>query len=524
MSARRLPHGSRLLALVALLATLVAAGCGGNEQKASSPSTGPDPASVAPADAAFYGQAVVRPTGAMKDGVLAAARKVSLIDDPAAALRRALDESSGEGDDVNFSRDVEPWLGQSAGGFLLLPPHGGSDPDGAVAFSIADRGAFDDALPRIRDEAHLRRAGTYQGIAYDKDDSGSEPSLYLAPVDDFYVAGTIAGLRAAIDASKGESLADASRFQDALDAVPDDALATFYVDPKAIGEALRSEPDAPPQVRQAFARLADADPFVGDLTATADEIAIEASGGGQQVTDALDGNSDAEVSVGQLPGDSWFALATPPLGPIIRNALVSAGVHDEAAAQLSQNVGLDLDRDLLELLGGLGVFVRGTNVLDIGGGALLQLTDAAAAQRLMTQIESIVRGGSGLPTRSLALSGARGFELQVPQSPQPIVVLQKGDRLAAGYATSSAQDLLDPQQRFDESSDGRAAIATLGDGFTPSFVLIVQPLAGLLRALDQLDVADLSSALPYVNAYRSLAIGTKRDGDRVTVRAVAALR
>ena len=403
MFARRLPHGSRLLALVALLAALVAAGCGGSDKQTPSSSAGPDPASVTPADAAFYGQAVVRPTGAVKDGVLAAARKVSLIDDPAAALRRALDEDSGEGDDVNFSRDVEPWLGQRAGGFLLLPADGASDPDGAVAFAIADRGAFDDALARIRGEAHLRRAGTYHGIAYDEDDSDS--SLYLAPVGDFYVAGSLVGLRAAIDASKGESLADASRFQDALDAVPDDALASFYFDPKSLSEALKGEPHAPPQVREAFARLADADPFVGDVTATADEIAIEMSGGGQQVTDALESGSDAEVSVGQLPGDSWLALATPPLGPIIRNALVGAGVHDEAAAQVSQNVGLDLDRDLLEPLGGLGVFVRGTNVLDIGGGALLQLTDTAAARRLMTQIESIVRAGSGLPTRSLALSG-----------------------------------------------------------------------------------------------------------------------
>jgi hypothetical protein len=185
---------------------------------------------------------------------------------------------------------------------------------------------------------------------------------------------------------------------------------------------------------------------------------------------------------------------------------------------------LDLDRDLLDPLGGLGLFMRGTSLLDMGGGALLQMTTAAAAQRLLTQIEAIVGGGAGITTHPVAVSGARGFQLQLPQSPQPIVVLAKGDKLAAGYAASSAQDLLDPQERFDESSDGKAAVATIGDGYTPSFVLIVPPLAGLLRSLDQLDVADLSSVLPYMNAIRSLAIGTKRDGDRVTVRLVAALR
>lgn len=54
--------------------------------------------------------------------------------------------------------------------------------------------------------------------------------------------------------------------------------------------------------------------------------------------------------------------------------------------------------------------------------------------------------------------------------------------------------------------------------------MIVPPIVGLLRALDELQVADLAPAIPYVEAYRSLAIGTKRDGDRTTVRVVAALR
>lgn len=514
---RRPPHGARLLALVALLIALVAAGCGSGDT-ASSSSTGPDPATVAPPSAAVYGQAVVRPSGDMKAGVLAAARKVLRVEDPGAELHRLLDRL-GESGRTSYSRDVEPWLGQRIGAFLLMPSGGSGDPAWAVALAIADRSAFDDALPRLRRDGQ-HEAGTYRGIAYDQDDADD---TYSAPVGDFYVAGTLAGLRAAIDASKGSSLADASRFTDAVDGVPDDALAFVYADPKAIVAAAGTLKDAPANAQRSLERFAQGDPVTASLTATADQIAIEASGGAQ-VTEALNSDSDAKVTVGQLPADSWLALATPPLGPIIRNALAGAGIHDQAAAQVRQGVGLDLDRDLLEPLGGLGIFVRGESPLDIGGGALLQMTDAAAAQRLLTRIQAIVGAGLGAPVRPVSVSGARGFQVLIPQSPQPIVVLAKGDRLAAGYAASSAQDLLDPQQRFDESTDGKAAIDTLGDGYAPSFVLIVPPLAGLLRALDQLEVADLSSVLPYVDAYRSLAIGTKRDGDRTSVRIVAALR
>lgn len=511
---RRLPRGARIGVAFALLLTLllVLAGCGGGDSPTPT-DAGPDPATVAPPAAALYGEAVVRPSGDMKDGVLAAARKVLRVQDPGAELAGLIDESSTTG--VRYERDIEPWLGQRVGGFLLMPRSGTSDPDWALTLAIADHDSFEAALPRLR-RGDRHDVGSYRGVSYDQDDE-----TYSAAVGDFYVGGTLAGLRAAIDASRGDALADASRFTDAIDAVPDDALAFLFADPKALVDAAGDLQDVPPASRRSLARLAAGGPVVASLTADADEVAIEASGETQLGGDE---SSGAEVSVGQLPGDAWLALATPPLGPIARQALDSAGVHDQARAQVRANLGLDLDRDLLDPLGGLGLFARGESPLDLGGGALLQLTDAAAARRLLTRIQTVVAAGAGLPVSPLSAGGARGFQVQVPQSPQPIVVLAKGDRLAAGYAASSAEDLLDPQQRFDESSTGKAAIGTLGDGYEPSLVVIVPPIAGLLRSLDQLEVADLSSVIPYVDAYRSLAIGTKQDGDRTSVRIVAALR
>jgi hypothetical protein len=511
---RRFPHGVRIAAPLALLLTLLflLAGCGGSDSTSTS-ADGPDPATLAPASAALYGEATVRPSGDIKDGVVEAARKVLRVEDPAAELRRLLDKDQSDG--IRFSRDIEPWLGQRVGAFLQAPTNGTGDPDWAAVIAIGDRGAFDDALPRLRQGQ--RRAGSYRGVTYDQDDS--DGTTYGARIDDFYVIGTLGGLRAAIDASRGDSLADASRYTDAIDAVPDDALAFAFVDVRALLPAL-SRGDMPAASGRVLAGLAKS-PIVASLTANADEIAIEASGESDLTKTE---SSDAEVSVGQLPGDAWLAVATPPIGPLVRSALDSAGVHDQAAAQVRSNLGLDLDRDLLDPLGGLGLFARGESPLDLGGGVLLQLTDAAAAQRLLTRLQAMVSAGAHLPTRPASAGDARGFQVGVPQSPQPIVVLAKGDKLAAGYAASSAEDLLDPQQRFDESSVGKAAIGTLGDGYEPSLVVIVPPLAALLRALDQLEVADLSPVLPYVNAYRSLAIGTKRDGDRTTVRIVAALR
>lgn len=514
MLPRRRPHGSRPLALCALLALLLAAGCGGSGT--TSTGAGPDPATVAPARAAVYVQATVRPSGELKAGIVAAARKVLRVQDPGAALRGLLDRDRSGG--VTFSRDVEPWLGQRLGAFLVR----GADarhPDFALVATIADRGAFDAAHARLL-RGDMHPAGSYRGVAYAQE--GTDRTSYAAPVGDFFVIGTLAGLRAAIDAHDGASLATTAAFKGAAGRVPADALAFAYAEPRAVLAALGGAHRASPAARRALAGFAHAGPVVASLTATADRIAIDASGG--LPSGAVPGGSAAQPGVGQLPADSWLALATPPLGPLVQTVLQGAGVHDAAAAQVRRRLGLDLDRDVLDPLGGLALFVRGSSLLDLGGGVLLQMTSATAAQLLATRLEAIAAAGLHVAPSPLAVAGARGFELALAQLPQPIVVLTKGARLAAGYGTASAQDLLAPQQRFDASPAGKAALATLGDGYAASFVLVVPPLAGLLRSLDELQVAKLSSALPYLDAYRSLAIGTKRDGDRVAVRIVAALR
>lgn len=511
MHGRRLPHGMRLVALLALIAAVVLAIAGCGSASSGSASTGPSPATVVPADAIAYVQATVRPSGAAKDDLEAAARKVLHTQDPSAKAEQLIDDAlagSGLPGSFTYARDVEPWLGDRVAFYVRIDARS-AGPDAGLVVAVTDRDALEQELQRLRDAGELRRGGVVEGVPFDV---SSEETVGI--VDDFLVvADSREGFRAAIDAARGEGLADVARFSDELDRVPDDALAFFWGDPRALAAAQ--------SLGETFSRAVRGGASIASLTANADEIALEISGPSGLLDDD---SSDAEVTVGQLPGDAWLALATPPLGPLIKTVLDSAGVHDQAAQEAGFALGLDLDRDLLDPLGGLGLFVRGGSLLDIGGGVLLQMTDAASAQRLLTRIEAIVRAGSGLPTRSLSIDGARGFEVQVPQSPQPIVVLAKDDRIAAGYAASSAQDLLEPQQRFDESSAGKAAIETLGEGYTPELVMIVPPLAGLLRSLDELQVADLSSVLPYVEAYRSLAAGTTRDGDRTTLRIVAALR
>ncbi|HYV15868.1 MAG TPA: DUF3352 domain-containing protein [Conexibacter sp.] len=516
---RRLPP--RLLTLAALLVMLALAGCGGSGH-ASGPSSasGPDPASLTPADAAVYGEALVRPSGAAQRGIVAAARKVSRLADPFGALRKAIDKANaGDGEVATYAQDIEPWLGARIGVFVLLPASAHSEPDVGLVAAARDRTALRHEFDRMRSDGDLKPGGTYRGVVYGRDKHDGSPT---AVVGDFLVAGTtLRALQAAVDTSKGTSLADSSRYRDALGALPADRIALLYADPQAIAPALHAMRGLDPNVERILSslHLTDGPPVTLALTAHADRIALELVAGSNVIPHS--DSSTGAVSLHDVPGDAWLALATPPLGPLIKQVLAQAGVHDRAAAGVRQATGLDLDADILDPLGGLVGFARGTGPLDVGGGIALRMRDADSAQKLLTRLQAIAGAASNGAAHALA---GGGFELQVPRIPQPIVVQAHADKLAVGYGTASAKDLLDPHQRFDDSDAGKAAIATLGDGFTPSFVLIAPPLVELLRALDEIDVANFSPALPYLSAYRSLAVGTKRDGDRTTVRIVAALK
>ena len=146
---RRLPHGARVAAPLALLLTSCCSSPAAAEAPRPTTADGPDPAALAPAGAALYGEAVVRPGGDMEEDVVAAARKVFRVEDPGAELRRLLDESTGTA--RSLLARLEPWLGERVGGFLLMPrERHRTTPTGPSSTAIADRGAFDDALPRMR--------------------------------------------------------------------------------------------------------------------------------------------------------------------------------------------------------------------------------------------------------------------------------------------------------------------------------------------------------------------------------------
>ncbi len=503
-------------ALAVALSALVLAACG-EDKKASSTSAGP--ATLVPAEAIAYGEVLVQPSGEVGEGVEAALRKIVRVDDPGAELRRWLDEETSSGTRDGYSRWVEPWLGDSVGVFALAGAGSGSEPpEWAAVFQSTDadraKKMFEDD-----DDTDLEKVGAYEGVDYWRD---TEENLIGGVVEGFVVMGSLGGFRAAVQASKGRSLADDSDFREAAGSVPDDRLAWGWLDGRALVELIeQSGATEDPEIASNLEQL-DLDSvgnLVVSLTMRADQIVLEGSGDGVQ--EVLGESGEGSLSIEDMPADAWLAFAGPLVQSQLREQLGGTGGYARALDELRSLTGLDLERDLLSWIGGIGFFARGTSPLDLGAGLVAGSSDEAASKRFVGRLEQLA-GATGLQTASVV--GGDGFQVRLPDFPQPLVVLARDDRVAIAIGLGTARDAVDPPQAFGEEEPAKSAIASLGGGYRADFVLTVDPLVALLTNLGATRDPEVQQVLPYLSAYRSLAIGTKVDDDRTSFKLVVGLQ
>ncbi len=215
----------------AACAALLLTGCGGGGGTTTS-FTGPDPASLTPADAPLFAEAVVRPEGDQKDALDSALSKLLATDDPGGFIVERLDRVLGEqAKGFTYEHDVAPWLGSRAAIFFETFTN---DAEGAAVLAVTNPAAARDAIDKASAASGKRqRHATYHGVGYDI--SGSTAT---GLVGDFLVTGSEGAFKDAVDASQGTSLADSSDFAAQLAAAPDDQVAFLYASPQGIVDAL----------------------------------------------------------------------------------------------------------------------------------------------------------------------------------------------------------------------------------------------------------------------------------------------
>jgi hypothetical protein len=506
---------------LAALAALAIAGCGGGGGSDS------DLADLVPPGALVFAEGDTQPSGELSADVDALARRVAGVGDLGDLVAEKLEDGAGEeGGELDFTREIEPWLGERAAvSFSRLD--GDGDPAGyALVLSAADpAGARSFIDHRVEAGDDPAREGSYEGVEYWTE--GGDGTAIGMVGEALVQAEDARSFKAAVDAAEGDSLADEARFQETISAASDGSLADVYLDLGGLLDASGDRID--PRARQAL-RSAGVDPSeataVASLIPGSDRIQIDVSSdlGGEEAP-----RGDVSELLGTLPADSFAAFAVSGFGDQLKEAideLDSSGVPGEVPPnQLKSTLkatGIDLD-SIAGSLEDAAVFAQGESEGSLRG-AMVLTGGSREAARAVAKLGTLLRGAGAVGVTAVRTGGASGFSVRSEDlGRKPLVVLAKGDRIAVAYGLPAALDGLDaggggPTLASDSRAFG-AAVSALGETSISAFV--DGPAA--LRLADRLVPSgedEYEDARPYLKKISYIGVGSGADDEVATAKVI----
>ncbi len=507
-----------VLALLAALFSIALAGCGDGGGSSS------DPASAAPAKSPLFIEASLRPTGETKSNLEALAQKIAGIDDLGATIVEEL-ESGSSGGEVDYGKDVEPWLGDKGAFFFQRYDGDEFTGVGAVIQSTDPEvtQAFIDEQAQSSDEPI--EDASYEGLDYKVD---SEDGTAIGVIGDFFVFGEDEQtFQDAVDAYEGESLAEVERYEDAVAAAPGDSFADVYVD---VGDLIRQSGEEIDSQARGVLEGAGVDPdeatALASVTPGSDLIEIDVS---SDLEGTQPPTGDASALLGTLPADSFAALAVSGFGDELGEAIDSldkSGIPpDVPPGQLKSTlkaIGIDLDKLAASVSDG-AAFATGGSESSLGGALVLSTDNSGEAADAVASLGSLLRF-SKTPGVTAVSGKASGFSIRDPElGPRPAVVVAKGERIAIGYGLAETlRGLSTSGARLADDPDYKAGTSALGN--TPIDAFVDGPAAlQLAEALVPRSETDFQNAKPYLRKVRFIAVGSGSEGELATAKLIVGI-
>jgi Protein of unknown function (DUF3352) len=512
----------RLIApvLAATIVCLLAAGCGGGGDSGGGAA---DPAGIAPAKTPLYVDFTIQPEGETKENIEALAQKLAGIDDLGGLIVSKLEESAGEeGEEVDFEKEVKPWLGERAG-FIYPKFEGGDFNDFAAAIQVTDAGeaeAFVDKHVETGDEKF--EDGSFEGVDFKVGEDGTAVGL----IDELLViAVEDETFKEVVTASKGESLADETAYTDAVSKLPANSAADAYVDiGNLIGEAeAEGEVDQSTKLffENAGIKLKEAT-AVASLVPGSDQLEIDLS---SNATGDNPPSGDASKLLGSLPA-SVAAFASGEFGKRLNEGIdqidesgIPGQVPPHQLKQALKQSGIDLE-SIAGSIGDVGLFVEGNSERNLGGAVVLTTDSATQAKNTVSNIGLFLRA-SGTPGVTAVNGKASGFSIRSPElGRQPVVVVAKGERIAIGYGLESAvAGVSESGETLSTSPAYKEAVSALGS--TPIAAFIDGPAAlKLASALVPPSDEGFREAKRYLTKVDYVAIGSQASEGLATAKLI----
>jgi hypothetical protein len=511
------------LVLFAAAAALAFAGCGGGGG-----SGGADPASIVPPGVPVFIEGELKPAGDAGANVEALAEKIAGVEDLGQTAAEALEESAASGGEpLDFTKDIEPWLGNRSG--IYLESYDGDEfQAGGAMVETTDTGAaqefIDERVAGGREE--VKRA-SYEGVDYLLD---PEDGQAIGIVGDFIVFGeTESSFKAMVDASKGEALSDQGTYSDATSGLPDGSVANAFVD---IGDIVEGAGDRIDSETQALLDTVGIEPDEAtaelSLIPGANQIEIDLS------SDVVSGASSGDASqlLESLPGGSFAAFASADFGSRFEEAInrldargIPGQVEPGELKSGLEEAGINLDQ-IGSSLGDLGVFAQGNTRKNAVGAVVLTTKGEEEATNTVANIGLLLR--TTKTPGVTAISGkVSGFSVRSQSfEGKPIVVAAEGDRIAIALGVAAAAQALKAGESatLGNNPEFKEAVAALGD--TPITGFIAGP-AALQFATDFASSTEegesFEGAKPYLEKIGYVAIGSGSSEDRTTAQLIVGL-
>jgi hypothetical protein len=511
--------------LIAALAALVVAGCGGSDDGGSG---GTDPASVAPAKAPVFIGFTVRPEGETKENIEALAQKIAGVDLGELIITELEDEAADEGEEFDYEKEVEPWLGEEGGIFLQDYEEEDFESYGAAIQTTDEDAARDFVNEKIEaDKDETAEDGSYNGVDFKVQEDETTIGVFDGLVA---FAEDEATFKAMVDASDGENLAGEEAFTTATSQAPEDSAADVFADIGGLIDESGGEIDAETETfLDAVGIEPDEATAVASLVPGSDQIEIDLS------TDVSGDNppsGDASELLGSLPATSVAAFASAEFGKRFNEGIdqidkegIPGSVPPNQLKKSLKQSGIDLE-SIASSIGDVGGYVTGNSEKTLGGAMVLTTDDETQAKNTVANIGLFLRstGVSGITKIS---QGASGFSIRDAElGRQPVVVVAKGSRIAIGYGLApTLASFQESGKTLADAAPYKEALEALGD--TPPAIFVdggsALRLAKNLMPLGE-DAADFEETEQYLRKIDYLALGSEASDELATAKLIVGIK
>ena len=537
-----------LAAAALLLALAGLAGCG------SSGSGNADPATVTPASAPLYAKIAIKPAGGANGNAETAAKKLTHLAEPYGSLAQTL--LSSEGGQLQFKRDVKPWVGDHAGVFVTslnagALPQGASSAQGlleggltsglssalgAATFAKGTQGAIVLATSDVagarsflarRAREQGAHAASYRGVAYEVSASGAAEGV----VKSFAVIGSQSGVKSVIDTSLGgAAITTAPGYAKA----PANAIASAYVKPAELTKAVHGSGGGASQGIALLGRL-----FTGaqsaslSVTPTANSISIQGEVHSMRATAPLFGQEGAKA-LGELPGDAWLAAGVGNVGANLPRALALlravasfgtstvfasfGGASIEKLFAALDSPSANLQRDFGAWATSGGMFVSGAGLFNLQAALVIASSDPAASRAAVGKLAKLMSGAGAVVTGASIPGADAAVSVKLQGFPAAIFIADgQGtsgqSKFVLGLGQQSVQGALTPSSTLSTSSAYTSATSMLGGGIEPSLIVEFPTLLGFLEGVGLAQSQGVSNLVPYLKSLGTLTAGaTSQNG------------